>query len=191
MLFIFDFIYSMNDRELVSHILQGDERTLLFFYHHYSPRLATFIRNKVANESDVEEILQDTLLATIEAMRDFSFKSSLFTFVCSIAYHKVIDFYRRKKMKNILFSQMPEVESLISSLLGPEDVFDRKFLAQKIKNTFAKIAPNHSLILKLKYLYGYSVEEIAKKLSISFKSAESQLFRARKAFVSEYVYETR
>lgn len=191
MLFIFDFIYSMNDRELISHILQGDERMLLFFYRHYSPRLATFIRNKVANESDVEEILQDTLLATIEAMRDFSFKSSLFTFICSIAYHKVIDFYRKKKIKNIFFSQMPEVESLISSLLGPEDIFDRKFLAQKIKNTFASIAPNHSLILKLKYLYGYSVEEIAKKLSISFKSAESQLFRARKAFVSEYVYETR
>lgn len=181
----------MNEKQLIYAILKGDEKSLLYFYRHFSPRLITFIRNKVANEADVEEILQDTLLAAIEAMRDFSFKSSLFTFICSIAYHKVIDFYRKKKIKNILFSQMPDMEPLISSLLDPEDAFDRKLLGQKIRQTFAKIAPRQSLILKLKYVYGYSVNEIAKKLSISFKSAESQLFRARKAFVTAYVYETR
>lgn len=180
-----------NEKELVAKILQDDERALLYFYRHFSPRLSTFIKHKIGCEHDAEEILQDTLLATIEGLRDFSFRSSLFTFICSIAYHKVIDFYRKKKIKNIFFSQLPEVESLIATFFGPEDALDEELLKKKIKETFRRIAPKYTVILKLKYIYGYSVEEIATKLSISFKSAESQLFRARRAFVGAYVYEKR
>jgi RNA polymerase sigma-70 factor, ECF subfamily len=176
----------MDDKKLVAAILQGNEKTLRLFYLHFAPRIASFIHMKVADPKDAEEILQDVLLASIEALRDFSFRSTLFTFVCSIANHKVIDYYRRKKIKKVVFSQIPEAESLFSTLLGPESNFDEQVLREKIKKTFEKLTPQYRYILKMKYIYGYTVEEIAKKLSISFKSAESQLFRARKAFVFNY-----
>jgi RNA polymerase sigma factor (sigma-70 family) len=85
-----------------------------------------------------------------------------------------------------VFSQIPEAESLFATLLGPESNFDEQVLREKIKKTFTMLTPRYSLILKLKYVYGYSVSEISQKLSISFKSAESQLFRARRAFVLAY-----
>lgn len=174
------------DKKLIAEILSGNEKALRFFYTHFAPRLLSYIKNKVADEADVEEILQDVLLATIEALRDFSFRSSLLTFICAIANHKVIDFYRRRKIKKVVFSQIPEAESLFCTLLGPESNFDEQILREKIKKTFADLAPRYSLILKLKYVYGYSVSDIAGKLSISFKSAESQLFRARRAFMLAY-----
>lgn len=176
----------MTDKELVAQILAGSEKSLRFFYRLYQPRLLSFIKAKIANSDDAEEILQDVLLATLEALRDFSFKSSLYTFICSIANHKVIDFYRKKKIKNIVFSRLPDVEPLISTLLGPEDLLDEELLKQKIKQTFISLTPKYRRILQLKYVYGFSVFEIAQKLSISFKSAESQLFRARRAFVLAY-----
>lgn len=177
---------NMEERTIVAQILHGDEKSLRFFYHHFQPRLLKYIKNKVGDKNDVEEILQDVFLAAIEALRDFSFKSSLFTFICSIANHKIIDYYRRKKIKAVLFSRIPDVEPLVATFFGPEDELDEQLLKQKIKETFAKITPKYSQILKLKYVYGYSVEEIAERLSISFKSAESQLFRARKAFAIAY-----
>ncbi|MCL4338412.1 sigma-70 family RNA polymerase sigma factor [Patescibacteria group bacterium] len=176
----------MSEKEIINGILHGNEKTLRFFYLYYQPRLGAYLKNKVSNEEDAEEILQDTLLATIEGLRDFAFRSSLFTFICSIANHKVIDYYRKKKIKNVVFSHIPDIEPLIATLSGPEDDFNDQLLKQKIIATFRKIAPRYSLILKLKYVYGYSVEEIARKLSISFKSAESQLFRARRAFELAY-----
>lgn len=176
----------MNDKELVNQILSGKENALLCFIRHFQKPLSGYLRKKIANEEDMEEILQDTFLATIESLRDFSFRCSLFTFICSIANHKVIDYYRRKKLKNIVFSRLPEVESLLATLLGPEEKLDEALLRQKIKETFKTIAPKYEKILKLKYIYGYSVAEIAQRLSISFKSAESQLFRARKSFVANF-----
>ncbi|OGG26465.1 hypothetical protein A2960_06325 [Candidatus Gottesmanbacteria bacterium RIFCSPLOWO2_01_FULL_39_12b] len=181
----------IDEKTIVAEILRGNERALRFFYHYYQRSLTSYIKKRIDNKEDVEEILQDTLLATIEGLRDFAFRSSLFTFICSIANHKIIDFYRRKKIKNIVFSKLGDIETLLSNLIGPEDSYDAELLRQKIKATFKNLTPNYRVILRLKYIYGYSVEEIARKLSISFKSAESQLFRARKAFAAVYHYEGR
>ncbi len=178
-----------DEKTLVRKILGGNEKSLRWFYNHFQNHLRNYIKHKVADEKDAEEILQDTLLATLDGLRDFSFRSRLFTFICSIANHKVIDYYRKKKVKNIVFSAIPNIESLLSVLVGPEEAFSEQILKEKIKSTFRYLTPQYSLILKLKYIYGYSVGEIADKLSISFKSAESQLFRARRAFEIAYNYD--
>src|SRR3989338_124984 len=176
------------EKVLVNSILTGDEAALNSFYKKYYPSLYTFISKKINSREDIEEILHDSFLATIEALRDFSFKCSLFTFICSIANHKVIDFYRRKKIKKIVFSKFESIEPLLSSIFGPEEILYEEILKENIKATFKKLAPPYEKILKLKYIHGFSVSEKPGKLNITFKSAESQLFRARKAFVSVYSY---
>lgn len=176
----------MDDKKVVVEILSGNEITLRKFWRYYQPRLATFIKHRVDNTHDAEEILQDVLLATLEKLRDFRFECSLFTFICSIANHKVIDYYRRKKIKNIVFSRLNGFETILSTLFGPEEALDEELLKDKIKKTFAKLSPMYARILKLKYIYGYSVGEIAGKLSVSYKSAESRLFRARKTFAAVF-----
>jgi len=175
-----------DDKTIVKRILDNREPALREYYRTYYRPLSGFIRKRVDNEKDVEEIVQDTFIASLDALRDFSFRSALFTFLCGIAVHKVIDYYRRKKIRNIVFSRLPGVEDLLSTVLGPEDSLNEQILREKIKKTFSRLTPTYRLILELKYVQGYSVEEIARKLSISFKSAESQLFRARKAFAVEF-----
>lgn len=176
----------LDEKKIVTEILHGNEATLRFFYTHFARPLRSYIAHRIHSEEDTEEILQDVLLATLEGLRDFSFRSGLFTFICSIANHKVVDFYRKKRIKNIVFSRLGDIEPFLSTLLSPEEAFDEEILKEKIKATFQRIAPAYSKILKLKYIYGYSVTEIAHILSISFKSAESQLFRARRAFVANF-----
>lgn len=177
-----------DETTIVKRILAGDERALRVFYKSFSHPLARYISQKIGNREDAEEVLQDTLLGAIESFRDFQFRATLFTFLCSIANHKVIDYYRKKRLKTVLFSQLPQVESILARLLDPASEFDDELLRGNIQSTFEKLRPAYERILKLKYVHGYSVEEIARKLSISFKSAESKLFRARRAFVMLYYH---
>jgi len=174
------------DMHLAHRILAQDERALREFYCRYKGVLLVFIRRKVEKESDCEEILQDTLFAFIEALRDFHGKSSIKTFLFAICNHKIIDFYRRRKLRHIVFSQLPQLENLISPLLSPEEVLDETLMKEKISRVFAEILPRYREILVYKYIEGKSVEDIARILRLSFKSAESRLFRARKAFVQLY-----
>ncbi|MBI4130252.1 RNA polymerase sigma factor [Candidatus Roizmanbacteria bacterium] len=175
-----------DERLLVEGILSGDESFLRTFYTTYSPYLHNFIRKRVGDEKDVEEIVQDTLLASLESLRDFTFSCTLSTFLCSIAKRKVVDFYRKKKLSRILFSHVPQMESLLAVLTTPEDELNEQLLREHVLVVFSRLKPRYQKILRLKYIEGFSVSEIAEKLSMSFKSVESMIFRARKAFVEIY-----
>lgn len=177
----------MKDQELVVKILARDRHALSHFYRTYAPRLSRYIAAKVGSHEDGEEILQDTLFAFLEAARDFAGTASVKTFLYVICQHKIIDFYRKKKLKHIVFSRMPQLEALVSPLLNPEAALDVSLFKEKIYRVLGKILPKYREILILKYLDDLSVEDIAKRFAITFKSAESQLFRARKAFVEAFL----
>src|SRR3989344_7733431 len=149
------------DEELISLILARDRGALSLFYKRYKSKLLSLIRSKVDKEEDCEEILQDSLFGFLESLRDFHGMSSVKTFLFSICHHKIIDFYRRKKMKHLVFSQVPQLETLISPLLVPEEVLDETLAREKISRVFAAILPRYREILVYKYIEGRSVEEIA------------------------------
>lgn len=177
----------MNDSELIQKILTRDRHALSVFYRTYTPKLRRFIRNKINNSDDAEEVLQDALFAFLEAIRDFAGHAKLKTYLYAIARHKVIDWYRRKKIRHVVFSAVPQLESLAASMRTPEEEFDVTVLREKIHRVLARLLPMYKKVLLLKYADDLTVGEIARRLTISFKSAESQLFRARKAFVELFL----
>lgn len=176
-----------NDRELIAKILSRDRKALLFFYRRYTPKLIRFIRTKIDTREDAEEVLQDTLFAFLEAARDFHGDSSVSTFLFSICNHKIIDYYRKKKIKQVVFSQTPNLGALVSPLLNPEQELDATMLKEKIHRVLGHILPHYRALILSKYEERLSVAQIAKKFALSAKGAESQLFRARKAFVSIFL----
>jgi RNA polymerase sigma-70 factor (ECF subfamily) len=180
-------VKNIDDPTLIAHMLDRDRHALAFFYRRYTPRLSAFIRQKIHNSSDAEEVLQDTLFAFLEAIRDFQGASSVQTFLFSICRHKIIDFYRRKKIKQIVFSQTPNLEALVSPVFNPEEELDSTLLKEKIHVVLAGILPRYRKLLTLKYIDNLTVAEIASRINSTLKGAESQLFRARKAFVESFL----
>lgn len=177
----------MDERAIIDQILAHNRSALAQFYRTYAPRLRRHIAIRVQRPEDVEEILQDTLYGFLEAIRDFHGKSSIQTFVYAICHNKIVDFYRKKKIKHLVFSQVPQLEMLVSPLLDPEAELDRVVAKEKIQKVFERLLPVYQQVIQLKYLENVPVSDIAGRLSISFKSAESRLFRARKAFVELFI----
>jgi len=177
---------SISEKELINGLLKGNKKHLRIFYDRYSLKLKNYIAQKISQPDKVEEILQDSLLEGLEALRDFTGSSSLYTYLCAIAKYKTIDYYRKKKLKKILFSNIPGVEHLFSIITTPEEELDKRITKKKVHEVLAELRPKYSQVLKLKYLKGFSVKQVAKKMNTSFKSAESLLFRARRDFAVAY-----
>lgn len=167
-------------------ILSPDKRYFVRFYRAHAGSVRSYVRAKVENRLDAEEIVQDVFFSFLESLRDFQGKSSLKTYLHAIARHKVVDYYRRKKLKTIVFSQAPNIEPIASTLLCPDELLDEKLLRERIRQTLSILLPRYRQILEWKYDEDMTVDSIAKKLAISFKSAEARLFRARKAFVEVF-----
>lgn len=156
------------------------------FYRVYRPKLLAFVRSKIAHPHEAEDVVQDTLFAFLESLRDFHEECSISTYLFSICRHKIIDYYRKKKIKQIVFSRAPEIEEVLSPLLSPEEALDAVLLKEKLQTTLQKLLPQYASILRARYILNMPVADIAKKLATTLKSAEMTLFRARKAFMKAY-----
>lgn len=171
------------EKELLEKIIRKDEKALFYVYKKYHPAIFNYVKSQINNYQTAEELAQDVFIDFIEALRDFRFQSSLKTFLFSIARHKVVDQIRKKKIKNIFFSRLPSyiVESLKMVFIDEE--IDKKELKEKITKILESLPNDYRVVLRLKYIEGVKVSEIAGKLKMNFKATESLLFRARKSFI--------
>ena len=105
----------MTEQDLISGMLAGDEEALKFFYRAFYFRLFRYISRKISVYEDAEEISQDVLMACVEGLRDFTGKSSLYTYLCAIANHKAIDYYRNRHRR---YSAVIQLVAATDSKMG-------------------------------------------------------------------------
>jgi RNA polymerase sigma-70 factor (ECF subfamily) len=155
----------------------------------YSPRLLAYIRRNLDNPDEALDLLQETLISASQSLPTYSRKVPFFAWLCGIARHEISDYFRKKKIKTFLFSRLPFLEELADQAFGPEEEMVANDLKKRVKKVLASINEGYSAILRLKYIDGDSVKEIAKKLGLSPKAVESRLTRARVAFKKAWLYE--
>lgn len=177
---------SSEDKQIIGKMLKRDEKTLLSFYRKNSARLQNYIRQQIKDQTTAEEIAQDAFIDFIDALPNFKEDASVKTYLYSIARHKIIDYIRKRKIKQILFSALPfPILEKITTFVF-DDRIDRLAMQEKIAKTFDRLPNDYRVILRLKYIEGDKVKEIAEKLSLSYKATESLIFRARRAFIKFY-----
>lgn len=155
-------------------------------YKNYTFHLFRFISSKIEHREDAEEILQDTWMSIFDSLPLFAGRSSFLTWAKSIASHEVADFYRKRKIKSLVFSHLPFLENLVSEALGPEMVYQQKEIRQDLERALNRLSEGYGKILRLKYIEGHSMAKIASSFKISIKAVESRLSRAREAFQKEW-----
>lgn len=160
-------------------------------YKKYYFGLKKFVSQRIDDEWVVEEIINDVMLAVMNLNSNFDGRCSEFSWVCSIAKHKIIDYYRKKKIKTILFSVSPMFEEIADKALTPERDVLKNELKEEIKKTLSDLKKGYKNLLRLKYIEGRKVNEIAKATNLTVKAVESRLTRAKKQFREAWVYDNK
>ena len=135
-----------------------------------------YIVKKVSNPRDAEEIMHDAYLGFLDSIPLFQGKSKLYTFLVSITRHEIADYYRKRHAKKAI-NYVPFIDTGYT-----QDLFTAKETREQFNKALQQLLPEERKLILWKYDRELSVKEIATKLDISVKSAESRLFRARKAF---------
>ncbi len=171
---------------ILDRILQGDSNAVVEFYKIYSPRLLKHLRNKLPRKEDAEEVLNDIFFAAIDELHLFREKSNINTWLFGIARNKIADFYRKRKIKSVLLSQVPFLEIIANEISQPEFQFEKNKIRDRIEKAFSSLSLQYQKILHLHYEERIPVKELAVIFNLSFKATESMLFRARKCFRLAY-----
>lgn len=173
----------------IKRVLAGDSKAVVGFYQSYSPKILSYLSRKLPRYEDAQEITNDVFLEAIDSLSLLQKEQNTPAWLYKIAHNKMVDFYRKLKIKSILLSQLPFLQIVAQEINQPEFQFEKNKIRDKIELTLHNISQKYRKILILHYEEKFQVKELAKIFNLSFKATESLLFRARQSFKLAYASE--
>lgn len=179
------------DRKLVRRLLRGSERAYESFFDHYFPGLYRFALSRLGQETDVaEEVAQAAIAKAVRKLATYRGEAPLFSWLCTFCRHEIGYYLERvgRAPDSVgLIEDVPEIRAALESLEsldegGPEAVLLKKEIAHWVRLTLDHLPRRYAQALEWKYLHDLPVREIATRLGVGTKAAESILTRARAAF---------
>lgn len=170
------------EEKLLQRLRQGKKGAAREWFQRYAPEIRDYVGYKIDRPAVVEEIVQETFINCLKHLPVFNGRSSIATWMKSIARHEVADYYRQRYAKKAL-----QLLPLREALLGDEGILAKEEVVVRVRQVLAKIRQDYKELLLLKYVDGKKVKTIARELGRSFKSVEADLFRAREDFREVYV----
>lgn len=179
------------DRALARKLLAGDEAGFRAFFDTYFPKLYRFALVRLdGQEAEAKDIVQQTFCKAVEHLDSYRGEASLYGWMCQICRNLIADTMRRRQREGtqvLLLEEDTGLQGIIESLPGPasaepEAYGARADLVRLIQATLDALPGHYGDVLEWKYVDGLSVDEIAARLAVGPKAAESLLTRARSAF---------
>jgi RNA polymerase sigma-70 factor (ECF subfamily) len=182
-----------SDRLLAARMLRGEETAFEEFFRDNFARLFRFAMTRLNHDCGAaEEAVQATLCRAVSSLQGYRGEASLFTWLCSICRNEIHAWRERRGAAHReveLTEDAPAVRAALETLAasasaaqGPEESLRRRELGRLVQVALDCLPPSYGDVLEWKYIEGLPVKEIAARLNLGPKAAESLLTRARQAF---------
>ncbi len=180
----------MSDVALARRVLAGEEAAFDEFFDVYFPRLYRFALARLGgNEDAAEEIVQRVLIRALDRLDTYKGEAALLTWLCTFCRREIgrwRDAEERTREVSF-FDERPEIRAALDVLAAvesddPESELRRREVSQLVQLTLDCLPGRYGDALEWKYIQELSVDEIAARLGVGYKAAESLLTRARAAF---------
>ncbi|QDE39775.1 sigma-70 family RNA polymerase sigma factor [Luteibacter pinisoli] len=159
--------------------LAGDAAAYRHFLDELSGHLRGFLRARLARSpADVEDILQEALLALHNARHTYREDQSLTAWVYAITRYKLMDYYRSHARRESLHD--PADGTDLFGVVDLEPDHARRDLGQLLST----LPDRHRLPIELVKIQGLSVTEAAAQTGLSESAVKVGIHRGLKALAS-------
>lgn len=175
------------ETKLVEKLRSGDSAAMEEFYNSYRNRLYSLVLEQVGrDEALAEDLVHEVFLAALSSLDKFRGDSQLYTWLRSIAFHKINDFYRHQAREPKPEKSLPDFDALKLGQIRDNKpatftVMESEEIRQSVHQALADLPQDYQEVLVLKYLKDMPVLAISEIMGRSPKSVEGLLARARKA----------
>jgi len=146
-------------------------------------RLQNFVRRRVPNEADVEDLLQDVFYEVTLAQRLAEPVERWSAWMFRVARNRIIDLFRKKKMESLSREPVAVSEEgeplLLEEVLpspdaGPEAAYVRSVLLEEIDEALDELPPEQREVFLAHEVEGYSFKEIAERTGVGVNTLLSR-----------------
>jgi RNA polymerase sigma-70 factor (ECF subfamily) len=183
---------SAREIESIRRVQQGNSEAFGPLVERYQKRIFSIVFHLVRRRDEVDDLAQEIFFKAFRAIRSYNFQSSFATWLSRIAVNHCYDYLRKVRASRIsYYSEMTEesAQELERKLESPQprglDHGEKISLKDFVARLLARAPADDQVILTLKELQDYSVEEIADLLNLKSSTVKVRLHRARKRMLED------
>jgi RNA polymerase sigma-70 factor (ECF subfamily) len=151
---------------------------LLALYDEALPLVYGYLLSRCGNIAVAEDLTADTFLTAVTAVKKGTFVPNA-PWLLGIARHKLVDHWRATTREQRHLRAVYEAPN-------ENDPWDERLDALRAQQTLERLAPQHRLVLVLRYLDDLPVPQVAEELGRTRHATEALIVRARAAFRRAY-----
>lgn len=180
-----------DDRELVRRAQREDKEAFEELIRRHQHRVFAVAGGILKRREDIEDIAQQVFVKAYFSLKRFDQRAAFSTWLYKITVNECWDLLRKKKVRPLVYeSDLSEEQAkqvLASAEKGKDqpDVSDRLEARQRVERLLDGLEERDRLMLILKEVEGFSIEEIAEVLDLNANTVKVRLFRARRRVVSQ------
>ncbi len=166
------------DKRLIKGLKNGDRKIFEEIYRFYYPQLFGYCLSYIGNSEDAKEIIQTIFLRLWIRRKELKINLSLKAYLYIAAKNESLNYINHNKIKDrysqfTMDAEKPAQENI-------QQKMEKEELEFLIKRTILKLPDKRRKIFELSRFEGLKYDDIAKKLSVSVKTVESQMTKALK-----------
>lgn len=175
----------IQDAELVSNYIRGDESALSILIERHKQKIYSFIYSKVYDRNITEDIFQDTFIKVIRTLKrgKYNEEGKFLPWVMRIAHNLVIDHFRKN-------NRMPKFDNagefsifsvLSDSSLNAEKSMIKDQVESDVRRVIEELPEDQRQVLLMRMYQDMSFKEISERTGVSINTA---LGRMRYALIN-------
>ncbi|MGA2429054.1 MAG: sigma-70 family RNA polymerase sigma factor [Candidatus Acidiferrum sp.] len=182
---------SVDDRELVRRAQAEDQEAFEELVRRHRQRVAAVAGGILRQREDVEDIAQQVFVKAYFSLKRFDQRAAFSTWLYKITVNECWDLLRKRKVRPLVYeSDLSEEQA--RQYGAPEersapapDISDELVARQRVERLLGCLDERDRMMLVLKEVEGFAVEEIAEILDLNANTVKVRLFRARRRIVNE------
>jgi RNA polymerase sigma-70 factor (ECF subfamily) len=179
------------DFEAIRQVLAGDNSAYELLQKKYKNLIYSLIKKMIKNDSDVEDLVQETFIKAYKALDRFKFNYSFSAWIYRIASNNTIDFLRKRRFdtfsidKPIGDAEDENYYEIEDNTYSPDAALISEQKADIIRDAIDTLPENYREIIILRHEEELDYKAIADKLNLPLGTVKAHLFRARKLLYDE------
>ena len=170
---------------------QGDVPAFEELVRLHQRRVIGIVAGILRWSEDIEDIAQQVFLKVFLAIRRFDGRSSFGTWLYKITVNETYDYLRKRKARKLVYESDLSIEQEERLSQAPPEEPARAALEQAearqaVERLLSCLAPEERMMIVLKEVEGYSVEEISEALGMNPNTVKVRMFRARRRLSDLY-----
>lgn len=172
-----------SDEELLKRIAKRDENALELLIDRHEDNVYRLLFRLFGDKEEAQDNTQEIFIFLWENPFAWKPKARFSSWLYRITYNRALNILRSRKIKSF-FSIGTSSEKILENLPtedpNPHELLIQGERQEKFNRMYNGLAPKLKAALHLKYWEKLSTKEIALSLGVSYRAAESLIFRAKK-----------